>query len=292
MSTTDEASAERHSAAAAQATVLIKGGKRGPSFSSLREVVAYRGVFAALVRRGITTRFRQSMGGILWLLAGPLSAALTYTVFVGGYAGVKGDKGTSYGVFVLVGTVTWSIFLRGGLGGMTSLVQNAAFVKKVYFPRVLLPLSFVGQSIADLVPAMVMMFGVSAALGEGARWSWFLIVVPFGTVLLFSAAFAIVSSAINVYVRDLTYASALLTQFGMFASAVVYPLDKIPEDYRTAYAIFNPIAGAVDSARAVVYRGDGLDLVITLGGLAWTLVVLLISFLIFSMLERNAADQI
>jgi lipopolysaccharide transport system permease protein len=281
-----------HSAPAASSTVVIRGGKRGPSFSALREVVLYRGVFFALVRRGITTRFRQSMGGILWLLAGPLSSALTYTVFVGGVAGVKGDRGTDYAVFVLVGTVTWSIFLRGGIGGMTSLVQSSAFVKKVYFPRVLLPLSFVGQSIADLLPAAVMMFVVAAVQGEGARWSWFLVVIPFLEVMLFAAAFAMVASAVNVYLRDLTYASAIITQLGMFASAVVYPLTRIDESYRTAYAIFNPIAGAVDGARAVVYRGGGLDVGITLGGYAWTAVILLVSFLVFSVLERNAADQI
>src|SRR5688572_26245008 len=79
----EAASSAPHTAPAASATVVIQGGKRGPSFSALREVVAYRGVFFALVRRGITTRFRQSMGGILWLLAGPLSSAIIYTVFVG-----------------------------------------------------------------------------------------------------------------------------------------------------------------------------------------------------------------
>jgi lipopolysaccharide transport system permease protein len=292
MSNPDPTSMAPHASSAAHSTVVIVGGKRGPSFSALAEVVVYRGVFFALLRRGITTRFRQSMGGILWLIAGPLSSALTYTIFLGNVAGLEGDEGTPYVLFTMVGTVTWSIFLRGGIGGMTALVQNAAFVKKVYFPRVLLPLSSVGQSIADLIPATVMMFVVTLISGEGARLSWLLIVVPFAEVLLFSAAFAMVSSAVNVYIRDLSYASAIITQLGMFASAVVYSLDRITASYRTLYAILNPIAGAVDGARAVVYRGDGLDPLITIGGFAWTLLVLLGSFLLFSVLERNAADQV
>jgi lipopolysaccharide transport system permease protein len=119
-----------------------------------------------------------------------------------------------------------------------------------------------------------------------------LIIVPVFTVTVFSSAFAMATSAMNVYVRDLNFAAPILTQVGILASAVVYPLSKIPSDWRTTFAVLNPIAGAVDASRAVVYRGTGLPVAITLGGLAWSLFLLFISFIYFSILERDAADRI
>lgn len=276
----------------ADTVTVIRADRRGPSLALLKEVVTYRSVLYALVRRSITTRYRQSIGGVLWILAGPLSTAATYAVFLGNFANVRGDKGAPYVLFALVGTVTWGIFLRGGIAGMNSLVTGGVFVKKVYFPRVMLPLAAVGQSLADLVPAAAMMFVAALIAGEGARVDWLLVVVPFFTVTLVSIAFAMAASAINVYFRDLNYASSLIQQFGMMASAIVFPLTAIPSQWRTLYAIANPIAGAADGARAVVYRGDGLDPTITLGGLAWAVALLLGSFVLFSLLERNAADRI
>lgn len=281
-----------HSSQAADVVTVIRGGVRGPSFAVLREVVVYRGVLYALVRRAITTRYRQSIGGIIWIFAGPLSTAAGYALFLGRVAGVNGDKGTDYILFALVGTVIWGIFLRGGIGGFNALVGNQAFVTKVYFPRVMLPLATIGQSLADLVPATGMMFVIAMLVGQPPRVSWLLVVVPFFTVTVVSSAFALAGSAINVYVRDLNYATPLVQQFGLLASAVVFPLSAINSHWRTTFAIVNPIAGAIDNARAVVYRGDGLDAVTTLGGLAFSLFVLLIAFLLFSMLERNAADRI
>ena len=271
---------------------IIRGGSRGPSLRGLREVVAYRRVLYALVQRSIATRYRQSVFGFVWILAGPLSSAGIYSVFLGNVAKVKGDQGTNYTLFVLVGTVVWGIFLRGGIGGMTALLSNSNFVKKVYFPRVLLPLATVGQSLVDLVPAAVLMFVVALVVGEKASLNWFLILVPFVTVMIFTTAFAMATSAVNVYVRDLNYAAPILAQGGMLASAVVFPLSAIPARFRTTYGILNPVAGAVDGARAAVYRGGHLDAAITLGGLAWSLLLLFIAFVWFSVLERNAADRI
>src|SRR5689334_6026477 len=117
-----------HTSPAATSEIVIRGGRAWPTLEGLRELVLFRTVFYALVRRGITTRYRQSVFGVLWILAGPLSSAATYSVFLGGVANVKGDKGTDYILFALVGTVTWGIFLRGGIGGTSALVGNAAFV--------------------------------------------------------------------------------------------------------------------------------------------------------------------
>jgi lipopolysaccharide transport system permease protein len=271
---------------------VIRGGRRWPTLAGLAEVVVYRRVLYALIRRNVATRYRQSVFGFLWILAGPLSSAGIYAVFLGHVAKVRGDEGTNYTVFVLVGTVIWGVFLRGGIGGMSALVTNSQFVKKVYFPRVLLPLATVGASLIDLVPALAVLFVVAAASGESPRASWAVILVPCLVVTVFTTAFAMATSAVNVYFRDLSYSAALLTQAGMLASAVVYPLSALPHGVRTAYAIVNPIAGAVDGARAVLYRGDGLNTTITLGGLAWSVALLLAAFVVFSILERDAADRI
>jgi len=271
---------------------VIKGGQRGPSLAVFGEVVAYRGVLYALVQRSIATRYRQSVFGLVWILGGPLSSAGIYSVFLGGVAGLKGDRSTNYTLFVLVGTVIWGIFARGGIGGMTALMSNSAFVKKVYFPRVMLPLSQVGQSLADLVPALGMMFLVALIVGVHPRLSWILILLPILTVTIFSTAFCMATSAVNVYFRDLSYAAPLLTQAGLLASAVVYPLSKIPASFRTAYGILNPAAGQIDIARAVVYRGDGVNASLAIGGLLWSLVLLVLAFIVFSILERDAADRI
>lgn len=281
-----------HTSPDALGVTVIRGGVRRPLLRMLREAFAYRGVFFALVRRSITTRYRQSLFGLLWILAAPLSSALTYTVFLGRFAGVKGDNRADYLLFTLVGQVLWGIFLRGGVGGIGALVSNTAFVKKVYFPRVLLPLANVGQSIADFLPAMLMMFGLAWATGAPPRVDWLLLVIPVVTVLLFCSAFAMAASAITVYVRDLNFAAPLISQFGMLASAVVYPLSAIPEAFRTGYAILNPIAGAADNARGVIYRGDGLNVATTLGGLAWTVFCCVGAFALFTALEKDAADRI
>lgn len=259
--------------------------------AGVRELWTFRDVVAAFTQRYVAVRYKQTALGVAWALLQPIAAAAVLAVIVNRVAGFPTD-GIPTLLFVLAGTVAWTYFSTGAGSAVESLLTDRDLVRKVYFPREAIPLAAVAAGLVDLGPGLGLLIVVAVASGAGIGIELIALVVPVLTLIAIAAAVGLVFSALNAYYRDFRYVLPYGFQLGMFLTPVFYPLSLLPGEWRDAYAIANPVASAIEAIRDIVGQGDWPDPVLTLGGLGWALVLLLLSYAAFKQFEPELADRL
>jgi lipopolysaccharide transport system permease protein len=241
--------------------VVIEAGQK--SRFDLAEIWRYRDLLYFLTRREVTIRYKQTVLGIAWAILQPLLSTVIFTLFLGRLARVPSD-GIPYPVFVYLGLLPWTFFAGAVTRGGASLVANANLLSKVYFPRLLVPLSATLAALVDTGFAVAMLLGIMALYGTPPGWGILALVPLLGLVAVAASGAGLWLAALNVRYRDVQHAVPFLVQLWMFASPVVYPASKVPERFRLLYSL-NPMAGLVEASRALPLGRpvDGLALAIS-----------------------------
>lgn len=220
----------------------------------LGEVWQYRELLYFLVWRDVKVRYKQTFLGVVWAILQPLVAMAIFTVIFGRLAKLD-SEGVPYHLFALAGLVPWMLFATGLATATTSLVSYPSLVKKVYFPRLLLPLARIVASGVDFLLSFAMLFVMVllANVQLSARMLW----LPLFALLAFvsAAGVALWASALNVRFRDIQHITPFAIQIWMFATPVVYSSTVVPERWHALYAL-NPMAGVVEGFRWALY-GSG-----------------------------------
>jgi lipopolysaccharide transport system permease protein len=255
----------------------------------LREVWEQRELLAFLTWRDVRVRYKQTALGAAWAVLQPALTMLVFSVFFGRLAGVPSD-GVPYPVFAYCGLLPWQLFAFALNGAAQSLTANERLVTKVYFPRLVLPLSAVLAGLVDFVVAFALL--VPLMLFYGVRPGPAIVLLPACIALAVATAIAVGLGlcALNVRFRDVRYALPFLTQFWMFATPIAYPGSLVPERWR-AWLGLNPMAGVVEGFRYALLGTPAP------GPLVWVsagvvLLALLASLLYFLRVERAFADII
>jgi homopolymeric O-antigen transport system permease protein len=259
--------------------------------ASLRELWHYREVLAAFALRAVKVKYKQAAVGIAWAIVQPMLAALLFSLFLGRLSNV-GSEGEPYLLFALAGVVCWTFFSGTASTAMDSVVQDAGLLRKVYFPREVLPLASLLAGLVDYASGLVTLLVVAALYGHYPAPSWVLLPLPLLILVLTAGAVGLATSGANVYYRDIRYALPFFFQLGLFASPVVWSLSTIPSSWQAPYAILNPIAGAIDAERAIVVHGTWPQLWVSLGALAWSGVLLVLGYAAFKRIERGFSDRV
>jgi lipopolysaccharide transport system permease protein len=269
---------------------------RAPSLSlkglldGLVKLAQYSDLLYTLSLHRIKVRYKQSLLGVSWAILQPLSLMLIYTVIFSYIARVETD-GVPYAVFSYVALLPWTFFSTSLTNATNGLVSHHELVTKVYFPREILPLSYVIAALFDFAIASTvlagLMFYYRIHLTLNALYA-----VPIILVLtMFVTAVAFILSATQVRFRDIGVAMPLVLQLWMFASPVVYPLSAVPERLRGLY-LLNPMAGVIENFRRAILQGEPPDFR-TLGISALIAVVLLpVAYIYFKRVEATVADII
>lgn len=215
--------------------------------SDLREIWAYRDLLFLLIRRDITVRYKQSAIGIAWAVVQPVVLMTIFTVVFGSFAKLS-SEGYPYALFTLCALLPWLYFARSLSGTSDSLVGSSHLVSKVYFPRLILPISKTVSGLVDFAVA----FGIVVVLLLWYR------VAPGPAVLLLPVFIAIAMltafsiglwlTALNVKYRDIGLLVPFVTQIWMYASPIAYSVTLVPEQWRWVYSL-NPIVGVVEGFR-------------------------------------------
>jgi lipopolysaccharide transport system permease protein len=274
-----------------KALLVIEGGSGRLTRDSLRELWHFREVLYAFVTRQVKVRYKQAAIGIGWSIVQPVLSAVLFAIFLGRFAHVSSD-GTPYFLFALAGTAAWTYFSSAAGSAMDSLVSDQVLLRKVYFPREVLPVASALASLLDLLPALGVVAIAAAAYGIFPALSWLAVIVPVLLLVLTAAALGVGISAINVYYRDVRYALPFLLQLGLFASPVVYPLSVVPARWRELYGVLNPVAAGIDGIRRTMLHGQLPAGRMTLGAFAFATLLLLASYALFKRLERGFADRV
>ena len=261
---------------------------------SLKRLVRFADLLRTLTAHRLNVRYKQSRLGVLWALIQPLAMMTVFTLMFN-VLGRPPTDDVPYALFAFAGLVPWSAFAAGLSSGTTSLTGHATLLTKVYFPREILPITYVLVALVDLglttlaLGALMLWFGVP--ISAAALWS-----VPAVALLALNlTGCSLLLAAVQVRHRDVGIAMPVLLQIWMFASPVIYPLDVVKASLPGwAYQVYvlNPLAGIVDTFRRgmVLQQGPAFD---ALGrSLMVTLVLLPIAYVYFKWLERTMADSI
>jgi len=269
---------------------------RAPSFSplgllcDLGTLVQYRDLLLTLTLHRIKVRYKQSVLGIAWAIVQPLSLMLIYTLIFSYVARVE-TNGMPYAIFAYAALLPWTYFSTSVANATNSLVSNSELVTKVYFPREILPLSYVIAALCDLLIASSVMAGLMfyyrVHLTVNALYSLPIIFV----LTLFIMAMTLILSATQVRFRDIGVAVPLLLQLWMFATPVVYPLSAVPERFRALY-VLNPMVGTVENFRRTILEGVAPDLYTLTISAAISVMLLIFSYVYFKHVEATVADLV
>ena len=256
----------------------------------LKELWEYNELLYFLTWRDIKIRYKQTILGGAWAILQPFFTMVVFSLFFGKLAHVPSD-GIPYPLFSYAALVPWTFFANGLAQSSNSLVSSANLLKKVYFPRLVVPISSVLSGVVDFILAFLVLLGMMAFYRTAPTVH--LLWLPFFTLLGLMTALGVGLwlSALNVQFRDVRHTIPFLTQFWLFATPVAYPSSLLSEPWRTVYGI-NPLAGVVEGFRWALLGAPSapgpMILVSTLASLA----LLISGAYYFRRMEKGFADII
>lgn len=286
--TIDQAAVAR--AAAAHMQVVTIRPDRGLFDLDLASVWRYRELLFVLILRDLQVLYKQAALGVAWAILQPLFAVVIFTVIFGTFVHMPSD-GIPYPIFAFAAVLPWTYFAEATRRSATGLVDDAELVRKVYFPRLIIPLAKVTGPLVDFCIAFVVMLIMMFSYGIMPTWKM-LVVPPLVLIAgLLALSIGLWLGPINVRFRDIKHTVPFMLQIGMYASPIVYPLSRVPEEWRTLYSL-NPIVGVIEGFRWAVF-GRGEFNLAAIGISAIVVLVLLAGGLIFfRRAEQTFADVI
>jgi lipopolysaccharide transport system permease protein len=272
-----------------QHTLLIEAGRAERHY--WRDLWRYRELFFFLAWRDILVRYKQTVIGISWALLRPLLTMLVLTLVFGKLAKLP-SEGVPYPILIFAALLPWQLFSNAFTEAGGSLVNNANMISKVYFPRLVIPVSAMVVSFVDFLISGLILAGLMIWYDYIPGWR--LLTLPLLIFLAFAAAMgpALWIAALNVKYRDFRYIIPFVVQFGLYVSPVGFSSTIVPEQWRLLYSL-NPMVGVIDGFRWAILGGN--TLIYWPGfllSLCLILLLLITGFYYFRKTERRFADVI
>lgn len=270
-------------------TVVIKP-KKIFNFTDFKEIWIYRELLYFFTWRDLKVRYKQTFIGVAWALFQPFVTMVVFSVFFGTLAKIPSD-GVPYPIFVYVGLLFWQFFSGALLDTSNALITNQAIITKIYFPRIILPISSVITQFIDFLIGTIILIGLMFYYGYTPYLSG-LLLLPILLIVTFMASIGLglVLAALNVKYRDVRYILPFFIQLLLFVTPVIYPAG-IAGKYSWILA-FNPMMGVIQSARAALLGTTTINWTLISISICATFILLLIGLYVFKKTERYFADII
>ena len=269
--------------------VLIEPGKSEGNY--WRDLWNYRELFYILAWRDIKIRYKQAILGVGWALIRPLLTMIIFTVVFGRIANLSNTVTSPYALVVFAAMLPWQLFSSGLSEASNSLVGSSALITKVYFPRVIVPISALMSSVLDFFISLVIFFFM--LLFYKQQLSWALLLLPFWLLLVFllSAGVSLLLSALNVRFRDFRYIIPFIIQFGLFISPVGFSTNVVSSRWVSLYSL-NPMVGIIEGFRWSLLGEGQLSVTNLFISISATLMILYFGVWYFRKTEKSFADHI
>jgi len=257
---------------------------------NLAELWEYRELLFFFVWRDVKVRYKQTVLGALWAIVQPLTATFAFAILFGRLGGMSQHVDRPYALHVFAGMLPWTFLANSVTVAANSLVGSGHLISKVYFPRLLVPLSGIASGLIDFAIAFVVLLLMMAIYGVAPTQSILAAPLFLAGTIIAAAGAGILFAALVVTFRDVRYIITFAVQLWLFASPVLYSIEMIPARWRLLYAI-NPMAGLVTGFRACVVGGPAPSDVILVSS-ASAVVLFLVAVRYFVQVERRFADVI
>jgi lipopolysaccharide transport system permease protein len=260
------------------------------SLQDISEVWQYKELLYFFVWRDLKVRYKQTSIGILWAVFQPFITMVVFSIFFGGLAKIPSD-GVPYPIFVYVGLLFWQFFSNALTDTSNAMVANQSIITKVYFPRLILPISTVVTKLIDFAIATVILIGLMFYYGYMPHISG-LFILPLLLLITFMASVGtgLFLAAVNVKYRDVRYALPFFVQILLFLTPVIYPA-SIAGKYSFVLAL-NPMMGVIQGARAALLGTTVLNWTLIYMSLGGTILLMIFGIYVFKTTERYFADII
>lgn len=270
-----------------------------PNAHYWKDLWSFRELALLMAWRDLTVRYKQSMLGPAWAVVRPLATMLVGVLVFGKMAGFESEELpyeiAAYSLFIFAGTLPWQLFSTGLTMSTLSFTRNAAMIQKIFFPRIISPVSALAVSFADFLIGLIIFFLMAAVMGYWPGWQ--IIALPF--FLALAAVLALGGGlwfgTMNVRFRDISQIIPFALQLGLFLTPVMYPASQIEEKFGAAagwiYAL-NPLVGILDGCRWALLGGESLALGPVIVSIIVTAVVFLFGHAYFRRMELTFADVV
>jgi ABC-2 type transport system permease protein/lipopolysaccharide transport system permease protein len=261
--------------------------------AAVREVWAFRELWATLVERDLRVRYKQAALGLGWAVISPVVEMVAFTVLFTKVTHIHGiPPGVPYVLFSYLGLIPWAFFSSAVSGGALSLTGNVPLLNKLYCPREVFPLSQMGDASFDALIASMILLILFPVAGFAPKIESLWLPVILLPLFMASLGVALVVSVITVYVRDFQQIVPMIIQIGLFATPVAYPLDQLIHNHtaQLVYSAINPIAPVLDSLRRTVLYGQQPNWPAMAIGGASAFLMMTFGYVIFKRLETGIAD--
>ena len=270
-------------------TLVLKPTKGWISLN-LKDLWRYRELVYFLVWRDILVRYKQTLLGAAWAIFQPLMQMVIFNFLFGNMANIATGE-IPRPIFTFSALLPWNLFSKAIIDASNSLVANRNMITKVYFPRLVVPLSSVLSGVVDFLIAFVILVGMMVYYQVAVPATVWLVPALILLALTLALGVGLWFSAWNLHYRDVRYLIPFLSQFWMLASPIAYPLSEIPAKWQTLY-MFNPMVGVVEGFRWALLGGGDLPQTALLISVGISLVVLIGGLYYFRRMERTFADTV
>lgn len=254
------------------------------------EMFDFRWVFLMLILRDIKLRYKQTLLGVVWVVAQPLITALLFTVVFGKMIKVP-SEGLPYILFAFCGLVPWVVFSQSLQRASNCLINDERLITKIYFPRIFIPMSATFGVIIDFFITLGMLFVLMAIHHLPLTGNIFFLPIAMVVLFLFASGINLLFSSFNVYYRDFKHIVPFLIQLWMYASPLVYSGSLIPEKYQLVYSL-NPMAGVIDVFRWTLLGVGDFPLFSFSVATLSSCILMGVGFFVFRKIEHFFADVI
>lgn len=270
--------------------VVLLRPRQGVLDLDLRPVLQYRELFFFLVWRELKIRYKQALIGAGWAIIQPVLAMLIFTAVFGIFARIPSD-GVPYPLFAFAALLPWTYFAEAVRRGSIGPVEDAELIRKIYFPRLIIPLAMVAAPLVDFALSFSVLLVLFAWYGVLPTWNVVFLPLFIAASMMLALAVSLWLGPLNVRFRDIKHAVPFLIQIWMYASPIVYPASMVPEPWRLLYSL-NPMVGVIEGFRWSLLGTNSPDLAVMSFSLAIVFALLVGGLIYFTKMERSFADVI
>ena len=254
----------------------------------INELYKYRQLLKSNIRKEIRGKYKGSFLGILWSFVNPLLSVLVYAIV---FPLVLKNTQPHYVTYLIIGIIPWTFFTTSISQGTTTVLVNGGIIKKVYFPREILPISVVSSALVNFLISCIIIFIFLILSGIGI--SKFIVIMPLIIIIqyIFILAIVFITSAVNVYIRDAEYIINFFVNMLFYATPILYSSDLFPARFKWILN-FNPMALIINGYRDILYYQKLPEVMSLMTLFVIAFLLLLLGILIFKKLEKGFAEEV
>lgn len=257
-------------------------------FKSLQEIYRYREMLKNTVRKELRTRYKGSVLGFLWTFINPLLQLLVYTVIFSTIMRINIDK---FYMFMFVALLPWIFFSTSVQSSASTIISNKDLVKKVYFPRIVLPISVVISSLMNMLFSFAIVFPALIISGIGITPALIYLPIVLIAAFIMTLGFSILFSGLNVYFRDLEHILGIAIMAWFYFTPIVYPVEMIPVGFLKLFFL-NPVTPIILGFRDILYYGIAPNFAMLGINILSGVLLLIFGLMVFENLQKNFAEEI